>query len=147
MTPERRVEIGAFAGDEEKTLMQSGKSGKMLRECLAEIDRLTEQWQELLDAHRSILEEECSGSDDRVHCTCVPFLRQEIDRLTAENAACADDVRNMAASLDNLSREIDRLNKVVDQAINWIPNIDRKCIVPQGCYAELAAELERRSKA
>lgn len=71
----------------------------------------------------------------------------EIDRMTAERNQLSNALDLAAAELEAQTKEIDRLNKVVDQAINWIPNIDRKCIVPQGCYSELAAELERRSKA
>ena len=40
-----------------------------------------------------VMKEECAG--DEVHCTCVPFLRQEIERLRADNTNCRHFIRQV----------------------------------------------------
>jgi len=48
--------------------------------CLAcEIELLTAELNGILDASRAIMAEPCDAGE--VHCTCVPLLRMEIERL------------------------------------------------------------------
>ncbi len=51
---------------------------------LALLNRLAD----IENAHKSVMAEVCSGGPkDAVHCTCVPVLRAEVERLRAELAA------------------------------------------------------------
>ncbi len=50
--------------------------------------RLKEEIEDTNEAYRSVIEEACAGgvtyeTDDRLHCTCVPHLREGVARLRA----------------------------------------------------------------
>ena len=44
-------------------------------------DGLQQELADIKEAHEATMNEVCEGTDDRKHCTCVPFLRAEIEAL------------------------------------------------------------------
>lgn len=54
-----------------------------LAQAQGEIERLKGEQHEWMEERKRILSETCPG--DEQHCTCVPELRAEIERLMAEN--------------------------------------------------------------
>lgn len=58
-------------------------------DCEAELLKAKEELKDYKDSYESTLKESCDGfsvdgKDDRVHCTCVPGLRQAIEQLKEE---------------------------------------------------------------
>ena len=63
----------------------------------AEVERLREELEDGNAAYHSVMKEACSGgityeTDDRLHCTCVPHLREGVRALQAR-------VRELEAAL------------------------------------------------
>ena len=51
-----------------------------------EIERLEEELEQIRKADASLMEEECDWDKQfKLHCTCVPGFRRNIERLEAEN--------------------------------------------------------------
>ena len=57
-----------------------------LAKAADEIERLRARLADYEDGYRTAMAEECSESDDRKHCTCVPDLRRGIGELRARLA-------------------------------------------------------------
>lgn len=53
---------------------------KDLRKCEAKNAELERELADIKESYRNVMAEPCE-SDDRVHCTCVPALRAENERL------------------------------------------------------------------
>ena len=84
----------------------------------------------------------------------TPERRAKIDAIlqmshTRDDCDTRFEFRLLQALQDSVA-EIDRLNKVVDQALRWIPQIVKDEIqyteYDGKCNPDLAAELQRRGK-
>ncbi|NBP83133.1 hypothetical protein EBU60_04655 [bacterium] len=60
-----------------------------------EVERLRERVQDYEDDARTVLAERCAP--DERHCSCVPHLRREVERLRAENEQQAREVAYLRA--------------------------------------------------
>jgi len=58
----------------------------LIADLLQRIDELEAELKDIKDSDAQTLSEECSDSDNRVHCTCVPALRAKVKELEAENS-------------------------------------------------------------
>jgi len=91
--------------------------------ALTEIERLQVENQKLHaelhernEQHRRVIESPCP---DEQHCTCVPILRREIERLKAEKQRLSErpqlrvNVEALVDDVDLLSSELDALRQFV----------------------------------
>lgn len=89
----------------------------------------------------------CSMSEDmRIPVWCLRECLAEIDRLNADRDQLSNALDIAAAELESQTKEIYRLNKVVDQACEIIGELLGDEDRPLKTRPDLAAELERRSK-
>lgn len=64
-------------------LKRSAKGGakKSPRQRIAELEQ---ELSDIKDSYARTVNEKCNPKDDRVHCTCVPWLRKRIKELEAQ---------------------------------------------------------------
>lgn len=70
-----------MADQEFAAMMKHEDEVMMLTERIAYLEA---QLSDIAEAHEQVLSEKCPSNE--VHCTCVPYLRQEVKDLQAENA-------------------------------------------------------------
>ena len=67
---------------------------------LREYEAVVEELEDGNEAYRAVMREACEGgvtysTDDRLHCTCVPHLREGIQTLRAQHAALVAGLREI----------------------------------------------------
>jgi len=79
----------------------------------AEIERLRGELDGINDAYRATMEEVCNDPENEVekHCTCVPFLREEVKRLVAANKRLLVIAFEPGPDREKLLKENDRMHK------------------------------------
>lgn len=94
---------------------------------IAEHDNAVELVQEYVDATKAAMDEECGKGEK--HCTCVPLLRFEVKRHSAEAATYAKTVQRLqkafddqcnasrqdAAEIERIKRENERLREALNE--------------------------------
>ena len=89
--------------------------------CLEqEVERLRETLDEITERHVRVMEERCP-TDER-HCTCVPMLRGEIERLQLENNKLHTECGHLQADLAECRR---LLQEGIGNPVDWIDWIQR----------------------
>ena len=58
---------------------------------IIDVDAVVKELADIKEAHEATMNEVCEGTDDRKHCTCVPFLRAEIEALKQSQGKCESD--------------------------------------------------------
>ena len=79
------------------------------RDAADEINRLQSLLDEITDAHRVVMDEKCHA--DERHCTCVPVLRKENERLQSRLTVAEAD---LAALREWLAGAVERAAIVVE---------------------------------
>jgi len=86
---------------------------ELLHEAADEIERLQGELEDINDSHKAVMGERC---DDEMHCTCVPALRAEIERLRIERKcyeAVGKESLVLKAERDKARAEIERLKGAI----------------------------------
>ena len=157
---EQRAEIERLEAKEIqlRTALQSANNRRT--EQRAEIERLRERLDDHEDDFRAVMDETCASSDE-VHCSCVPHLRAEIERLREcmrqaglaafmkgrDPAEVGDHLRGVLASYTD---EIERLRAERDVAPNhedWTATQMRDPYVVMAAFGELNARISTLEKA
>lgn len=76
-----------------------------------------ERLRDLEDSHRAVMREECAG--DEVHCSCVPPMRAEVERLRAKVKGFETAPLHIAMDVLNdriakLEAEVERLREITE---------------------------------
>jgi len=92
-----------------------------MNEAADEIERLRDRLADYEDAHRTTVDD--CGAPDEKHCSCVPSLRLEIERLRALIPSDNYDGPELAAKILRQQAEIERLRASLAAAYaaakNW----------------------------
>lgn len=101
----------------------------------ADLRRQLADWQ---DASKKVMSEKCPP--DERHCTCVPYLRKEIDSLKQQLAAAQGDIAERDKIIRNRCHDIDDLIKRADAAERQLTEVEAHRVE----LAESIGELSRR---
>ena len=89
----------------ENEMLKSGEEYRMMQERLvrlieggkkikAENERLKDELSAIAEAHKQVMSEQCAP--DEKHCTCVPVLRAEINRLKEDKRELVEAMASIA---------------------------------------------------
>jgi hypothetical protein len=70
------------------------------------ITKLDSRLEDYLTAYKDIMAEPCDGSDNRVHCTCVPALKLRVAELEAQNASLTETINAGTDHCDECGRKL-----------------------------------------